>query len=79
MDIKRCDLCGRVGLKGFKQFSMPRYIEEVYPTIDSQKVQIELGSITTDLCENCQKKIANMFKDVEAKDLIGADIYYKEE
>ena len=79
MDIKRCDLCGRVGLKGFKQFSMPRYIEEVYPTIDGQKAQIELGSITTDLCENCQKKIANMFKDAEAKDLMSADIYYKEE
>lgn len=79
MNIKRCDLCGKVGLKGFKQFSIPHYIEEIYPTIDGQKVQIEIGSITTDLCENCQKKIADIFKDIEAKDLMGTDIYCKEE
>ena len=79
MDIKRCDLCGKVGLKRFKQFSMPRYIEEIYPTFEGQKIQVEIGFVTTDLCENCQKEIADMFKDIETKELMGIDIHCKEE
>ena len=76
MKVYRCDLCGEI--KDCKNFKLPRFRYVTRETFSEYgygyKQNLELHSIDTDLCEECQLKIALLF---DKMDKIAISDYYK--